>query len=141
ELISREASRQGAVIGLRFAETGDDDDASPWTRSPSRAPKPIVLPGPLPPSVHAVLAQKLFVDKAGLPPQVLNQIKRLAAFQNPEFYKKQSMRLSTALTPRVISCAEDLPQFIGLPRGCQDSVEELLRGYGVALEVEDKRET
>ncbi|MEE8399766.1 MAG: hypothetical protein V3S89_12225, partial [Desulfobacterales bacterium] len=45
------------------------------------------------------------------------QIKRLAAFQNPEFYKRQSMRLSTARTPRVIACAEDLPQFVGLPRG------------------------
>ena len=49
----------------------------------------------------------------GLPPALLNQIKRLAAFQNPAFYKKQAMRLSTALTPRVISCAEDLPQHIG----------------------------
>ena len=43
-----------------------------------------------------VLAQRLFVEKAGLPSPLLNQIKRLAAFQNPEFYKKQSMRLSTA---------------------------------------------
>jgi DNA-binding transcriptional LysR family regulator len=50
-----------------------------------------------------VLAQKLFVEKAGLPPALINQIKRLAAFQNPEFYKKQSMRLSTATTPRVVA--------------------------------------
>ena len=63
-----------------------------------------------------MLAQKLFVEKAGLPSPLINQIKRLAAFQNPEFYKKQSMRLSTATTPRVIACAEDLPQHVGLPR-------------------------
>jgi superfamily II DNA or RNA helicase len=89
--------------------------------------------------VCAVLAQKLFVDKTGLPSPLINQIKRLAAFQNPEFYKKQSMRLSTATTPRVIACAEDLPQFVTLPRGCQSEFEALLRDYGVPVEVEDQR--
>ena len=89
--------------------------------------------------MRAVLAQRLFVEKAGLPSPLLNQIKRLAAFQNPEFYKKQSMRLSTALTPRVIACAEDLPQHVALPRGCQAELEELLREHGVALDVEDQR--
>jgi superfamily II DNA or RNA helicase len=44
--------------------------------------------------------QDLYTEK-GLPSPLLNKIKRLTAFQNPEFYKKQSMRLSTALTPRV----------------------------------------
>ncbi len=67
------------------------------------------------------------------PPRSLNQVKRLAAFQNPEFYKKQSMRLSTATTPRVIACAEDLPQHVALPRGCRADLEGLLRQHGVAL--------
>lgn len=56
--------------------------------------------GPLPPQIKAVLAQRLYGEKAGLPPPLLNQLKRIAAFQNPEFYKKQRMRLSTATTPR-----------------------------------------
>ena len=51
------------------------------------------------------------------------------------------MRLSTALTPRVISCAEDLERHVGLPRGCRPELERLLRGYGVGLAVEDKRES
>lgn len=76
-----------------------------------------------------------------MPSPLLNQVKRLAAFQNPEFYKKQSMRLSTALTPRVIGCAEDLAQHIALPRGLQPELEGLLGRHGVALEVEDKRES
>src|SRR5262249_33050377 len=75
----------------------------------------------------------------GLPSPLINQLKRLAAFQNPEFYKKQSMRLSTGMTPRVIACAEDLPLFVGLPRGRRDDVDALLRGYGVALEADDQR--
>lgn len=53
-------------------------------------------------------SQKLFVEKVGLVSPQLNQIKRLAAFQNSEFYKKQRLSLSTNLTPRVITCAEEL---------------------------------
>jgi hypothetical protein len=82
----------------------------------------------------------LFLERNGLPSPLLNQIKRLAAFQNLEFYKRQGMRLSAALTPRVITCAEDLSEHIVLPRGCWPEIEALLNEYGVALSVADKRE-
>ena len=141
ETIAGEATRRGSVIGVRAAEPVDEDDLAPWTRPPSGRPEFVPIPGPLPSRVRAVLAQRLFVEKAGLPSPLLNQIKRLAAFQNPEFYKKQSMRLSTALTPRVIGCAEDLPQHIALPRGLGPELEELLRQHSVALEIEDQRES
>jgi superfamily II DNA or RNA helicase len=41
----------------------------------------------------------------------------------------------------VIGCAEDLPQHIALPRGLRPELEGLLGRHGVALEVEDKRES
>jgi superfamily II DNA or RNA helicase len=140
-LIARQATRQGSVLGVGLADTGDEENEAPWGRLPSREPKPLVISEPLPPKIHAVLAQKLFVEKAGLPSPLLNQIKRLAAFQNPEFYKKQSMRLSTATTPRVIACAEDLPLHVGLPRGRRSDLQALLCEFGVSLEVEDRRVT
>jgi superfamily II DNA or RNA helicase len=65
---------------------------------------------------------------------------RLAAFQNPEFYRKQSMRLSTALTARVICCAEGFPAYIALPRGCTDHAAALLESLGMKLEIDDQRE-
>ncbi len=139
ERIAREATRDGSVVGVRMAEAADEEDATPWARHPSRTPRPLLITEPLPPVVRAVLAQKLFIEKEGLLSPLINQIKRLAAFQNPEFHKKQSMRLSTAMTPRVIACAEDLPRFIGLPRGCQSELEALLHGYGIVLKVEDER--
>jgi superfamily II DNA or RNA helicase len=49
------------------------------------------------------------------------------------------MRLSTATTPRVIACAEDLPKHVALPRGCRLDLEELPRSHGIALEVADER--
>lgn len=136
--IAREAIDRGSVVGVQIVSS-EEEDAAPWAQLPARKRSHLVITEPLPKVARAVLAQKLFVDKAGLPSPLINQIKRLAAFQNPEFYKKQSMRLSTATTPRVIACAEDLPQFVALPRGCQHELEALLRDYGVSLEIDDQR--
>ena len=138
--LAGEASRRGLVIGVRMSDVGDEDDRTPWKRPPSGRSRKVVITEPLPPVVKAVLAQRLFMEKTGLPSALLNQLIRLAAFQNPEFYKKQSMRLSTALTPRVIACAEDLREHMALPRGCLPEVEEMLEEYGVKLEVTDERE-
>jgi hypothetical protein len=138
ESIAREAMRRGRVVGVRLSDTSDTEGSEPWTRRPSGQP-PIQFSAPIPRGLRAVLAQRLFVAKGGLAPTHLNQIKRLAAFQNPEFYKKQSLRLSTALTPRVIACAEDLSEYVALPRGCRFELEQILREHGSALLVEDQR--
>ncbi len=140
ENLATEAMRRGLVIGVRIAEPADEEETTPWRRKPSGRPRQLSISGPLPRAVRAVLTQRLFVEKAGLPSPLLNEIKRLAAFQNPEFYKKQSLRLSTAMTPRVIACAEDLAQHIALPRGCLGDLEELFRVHGVELQVEDQRQ-
>lgn len=137
--LADEADRRGQVIGVRMSEEDDENELMPWNRPPSGRPRKIALHEPLPPIVHATLSQRLFINKKGLPSPILNQLKRLAAFQNPEFYKKQRMRLSTALTPRVITCAEEYPEHIALPRGCQNEAEELLRAHGSKLIIEDKR--
>jgi hypothetical protein len=51
-----------------------------------------------------------------LPQSLANRLIRLAAFQNPEFYKAQAMRLPVWNKPGIIGCAENYPQYIGLPR-------------------------
>jgi superfamily II DNA or RNA helicase len=137
--IATEADRQGSVIGVRTADVADDEDTAPWAQLPSGSRRTSRITGPVPERISGVLAQRVFCQKEGLSSQLLNQIKRLAAFQNPEFYKKQSMRLPTALTPRVISCAEDLPQHVALPRGCVAELEALIRRIGVKLDIKDER--
>ena len=64
------------------------------------------------------LGNQIYIAKDGLPPGLRNRLLRLAAFQNPEFYKAQAMRLPTYDKPRIIACAEDHPHHVGLPRGC-----------------------
>jgi len=138
ERVAQDATRSGQVIGLRIADT-DEEESAPWERLPSGRIHVRPVAGPLPPEVKAVLAQRLYLEKTGLPPSLLNQLKRLAAFQNPEFYKKQRMRLSTATIPRVISCAEELPAHISLPRGCVPEVAAHLSQHHVTMRLDDKR--
>ena len=68
-----------------------------------------------------------------------NRLLRLAAFQNPEFYRAQAMRLPTFDKPRVIACAEDHGTHIGLPRGCLDEIKSLLASLGVEYCITDQR--
>ncbi len=140
ETIAVEATTRGQVIGLQMTDTGEDNiEASPWLRPPSRKSKCLSITEPIPLEVRGVLSQRIFVERAGLPSSLINQLKRLAAFQNPEFYKKQNLRLSTALTPRVITCAEDHEKHFSLPRGCLDDVQLLLQEHKSHLKVEDLR--
>ncbi len=121
---------------------GDEDEENadaPWMgRAPDRVKGLATVEG-LPKRICVVVAGRLYVEKDGDSSPLLNAIKRLAAFQNPEFYKRQSMRLSTALTPRVIGCAEDLTKFVAIPRGCRESLEDLCASVGIELEVRDER--
>jgi len=135
--IALDASRRGAVIGVRTA--GTELDSAPWTSPPSGRQRAAPISARIPERLRAVLGQQLFIDKAGLPSALLDQIKRLAAFQNPEFYRKQRMRLPTATTARVIACATDLPQYVALPRGCRDALDDLLRAHGAVLDLDDQR--
>jgi superfamily II DNA or RNA helicase len=68
----------------------------------------------------------------------LNTTKRLAAFKNPEFYRAQAMRLSTYGKPRIISCSEETPEYLCLPRGCEADLDSLLSEAGVEVEWSDR---
>lgn len=102
-------------------------------------PNAAKLAGPVPHRIKVVSANMLFIAKEGLPEGLINRLVRLAAFQNPEFYQAQSLRLSTFGKPRIIGCAEHFPNHLALPRGCADEVRDLLQDCGTKLGVEDKR--
>lgn len=116
-----------------IAEEGQEE---PWRRTTPGSQR---LPGPMPETLTVTLANLLYFDKAALPQTLANRLIRLAAFQNPEFYKAQAMRLSVWDEPRVIGCAENFPNHIALPRGCLDSALELLRDNGIRCVLRDER--
>jgi len=139
EALVAEVQRKGDLIGVRISVTEDEDGPDPWTLPPSRKRAERPIEGPLPTSVTIVRANLLFIEKRGLPPAMLNRLLRIAAFQNPEFYKAQSLRLSTYDKPRVIGCGEDLPKHLALPRGCLADVTALLEAHRVKPLVQDER--
>jgi superfamily II DNA or RNA helicase len=95
----------------------------------------------MPPTVRLITSNLVYVEKKGLPSSMQDRLIRIAAFQNPEFYKAQTMRLSTYGKPRVISCSESFPEHIGLPRGCLEEAVSLFKGHGVRVEIQDERTT
>ena len=136
--LAREAVRTARVLAVPQADADDEEDDTPWKPKPPAAAT-TRLPFSIPSEVKAVLAQRLFVEKADLPAALLSRLRRLAAFQNPEFYKRQKLRLSTARTPRIIVCAEDLPKHLALPRACIDDARSVLEDNGSRLVCDDQR--
>ncbi len=103
----------------------DEDLATPWKREASSSRK---LAGKMPASLTVTLANLIYFEKAQLPQALANRLIRLAAFQNPEFYRAQAMRMSVWDKPRVIGSAENYPQHIALPRGCLDAARRSADG-------------
>jgi superfamily II DNA or RNA helicase len=129
-------SAAGGTHPLDLAFIAEEDLATPW----KAAVPPSRLRGPLPTSLTLTLADRLYVERSGLPQPLLNRLIRLAAFANPAFYKAQAMRLSVWDKPRVIGCAENFPQHIALPRGCLEPVQTLLQEQGINWELVDERQ-
>lgn len=117
----------------------EEDQDKPWA-IPAKAKedfKDIIIPA----VIKIILSNQIYIPKENLPPKLINKIIKLAAFQNPEFYKAQAMRFSTYDKPRIISCAEILAKYITIPRGCLKDLKEFLDSLNVSLEIQDERES
>jgi superfamily II DNA or RNA helicase len=133
-----QAVRRGRVLGVRMA-VEDEEDGEPWTLPPSRRRDQPTITGPLPEGIELVLDNQIYVAKEGLPPSLKNRLIRLAAFQNPEFYRAQAMRFPTYDKPRIICCCEEFSQHIGIPRGCLEEVLDLFHSLQIDTTIVDKR--
>ncbi len=87
---------------------------------------------------HIVRANMIYIPANGFAPRVRNQLLRLAAFRNPDFYKSQAMRLPIYDKPRIICAAEERDGYLALPRCCEPDLTELLETAGASYEIEDK---
>jgi very-short-patch-repair endonuclease len=140
ESITQDAESRGSVVGVRFVLSADDEP-EPWNALPSRRHREPPIQGPLPKEIEMVLGDLVYLAKESLPPALRNRLLRLAAFQNPEFYRAQAMRLSTYDKPRIIGCGEDLPAHLGLPRGCLEEILALFAGLKIKPLIRDQRVT
>lgn len=129
-------NEQGGLLDVRVSET-DEEHVDPWISPPPKQKYPTIN-APLPQQIELVLANLLYIPHKNLPPILINRIKKIAAFQNPEFYQAQKMRMSTYGKPRIIGCAEEFPEHVGLPRGCMNDLISLLEHYDVKISVREE---
>ena len=129
----------GDVINVKHSSSAYDESSDPWILPPSERLALEAITERLPQRVSINLANLIYIEKKDLPDVFVDRLLRLAAFQNPEFYKTQAMRLSTFGKPRVIACGEDLAQHIALPRGLLQEVRALFGSHNVAVDVTDHR--
>ncbi len=129
---------QKDVLGVRAVP----DEAfclEPWKAPPSRKVNPNIVEGSLQDVLKIVVADQIYLPRGELTPSLRNHLLRMAAFQNPEFYKAQAMRLPTYDKPRVIACAEEYEKYLALPRGCLDELIGHLRQLKIRYRRLDKR--
>jgi superfamily II DNA or RNA helicase/very-short-patch-repair endonuclease len=138
EVVARARGR-GRLVGVQHAMTEEENLSGAFV-APGRPRLPAIRTGDvLLPSLGLVVCNEILIEKQGLPPALHNRLIRLAAFQNPEFQRAQAMHLSTYGKPRIVSCGQDYPHHIGLPRGCLDQVLQLLTDLNVAPIIRDER--
>ena len=124
----------GGDMGVMLEST----EQKPW---PSKQKPKELTHKDFPVQARLMISNLLYVDKAGFSQRTLNVIKRLAAFKNPEFYKKQAMRLPVYNTPRVFDCSYEDQDFLRIPRGCMNTLIDLLETYDIPYSLEDQRQT
>ena len=109
-------------------------ESTPWERPQPRA----MTKTDFPKGISIKRSSGIYIPTLGLSAKVVNHLKRLAAFKNPEFYAKLGMRLPVYNLPRIISCSETTDDYLMLPRGCEEAAVDFFKGNGVEIGVEDK---
>jgi len=114
-----------------YAKLTESNSLMPWEIKQEK----LVLPK----SMHLVLYDAIYIEKEVLSKTLLNLLKRMASFYNPEFFMRQRQRLSTFNTPRVVSTYDLNERYIILPRGLYGKLRSFFKKHKIHVTVEDKR--
>lgn len=93
----------------------------------------------LPSEINITLSNGIYIDSTILPNELLNLTKRTAVFSNPDYYTRQSLRLSVYKIAKVINCFDEYGKYIILPRGLLQEVCSILEENKIKVNIQDKR--
>ena len=110
-----------------------NDGSKPWDRTMSF--NKLDVEG----TMQIILADRIYISTDNLKPRIQNQIRRMAAFSNPIFFKNKSMGLSNYNKTRFIYLGEDDNGYICIPRGLKDKLEDKCKESSIEIHYEDKR--
>lgn len=94
-----------------------------------------------PSSLSVTQGDMLYIPEKSLSPAAQMEVRRLATFANPEFFRAQSMHQSVFGKPRYIDLSELRDGCVAIPRGCKVQLERLLQEAGVSAHYSDKRKS
>ena len=90
--------------------------------------------------LHIVLADGVYVDSLNLTPRLQNQIRCMATFDNPVFYKNKRLGYSNYYNFSMVYMGEDVEGYIKIPRGMLDDIVRECKSAGIQYDVEEQRE-
>jgi len=125
-------SKLSFLLKEYFMHSTTEETLMPWE---VKKTVPIVFPK----QTKVVLYEALYIEKMALSKALINYIKRMASFINPEFYIRQSLRKSTYNTPRIVSLFEQNERYIIVPRGLTEKIKKYFKAHKAILFVDDKR--
>ncbi len=121
-------------VNEEFGALSTSSESKPWvTPTPQDLTKADFYS-----TMEIVKADKIYIPLKSISAKVLNHLKRIAAFKNPEFYSKQALRLSTYSVPRIISCFDITDEYLAMPRGCEDAILSFLNDNNVKYSITDE---
>ena len=133
----KEWSAEGilGVLSNEFeADTERTNDTKPWEKTKHSLHKEDVSS-----VVEIVIADKVYIGTKDMKPRMQNALRRMAAFSNPDFYKKAAMGLSSKGIPRIVFCGYDEAGYICIPRALLDSVIDRFNEVGISFTLTDNR--
>ena len=121
-------------VNEEFGALSTSSESKPWvTPTPQNVTKADFYA-----TMEIFKADKIYIPLKSISAKVLNHLKRIAAFKNPEFYSKQALRLSTHSVSRIISCFDITDEYLAMPRGCEDAILSFLNDNNVKYSITDE---
>ena len=110
------------------------NETKPWERSTQFQSQDVIG------QLSITLSNAVYINSSNIKPRLQNQIRRLAAFANPVYFKNGAMGLSNFANPRYIYLGEDDGGYISIPRGLLEVLLEKCKTAEISCQIDDVRE-
>lgn len=110
------------------------DRPKPWKKKQFFSKRDVVG------KLHIVLAEGIYVDSLNLMPRIQNQIRSMAAFDNPIYYKNKRLGYSNYYNFSSVYMGKDIDGYICIPRGLRENLLLALKEAGIEYDIVDHRE-
>ncbi len=91
--------------------------------------------------LHIVLSDGIYVDTLNLSAKIQNQIRALAAFNNPVYYKNKNLGLSNYYNFSSVYMGKDIDGYIKLPRGLRETLIRKCQESSIPYDIEEQRDS